>query len=61
MYLQPLKDLVHSISFQTFFAQPFKIVVDSRKFSMLLRHILLDEWPIFIQMNSYSKIWNTPY
>ena len=31
---------VHTISFQTFFIWAFKIVVDSRKFSMLLLYIL---------------------
>ena len=39
--------MAHSISFQTFFVQPFKIVVDSWKFSMLLLYILWDDWPIF--------------
>ena len=38
----------HSISFQTFFVQAFKIVVDSWKFTMLLLYILWDDWPIFI-------------
>ena len=43
-----LSDLyvVHSIGFQTFFVQAFKIVVDSSKFSMLLLYILWDDWPI---------------
>ena len=40
--------MVHSIGFQTFFVQAFKIVVDSWKFSMLLLYILWDDWPIFI-------------
>ena len=39
---------VHSISFQTFFVQAFKIVVDSWKFTMLLLYILWDDWPIFM-------------
>ena len=39
--------MVHSISFQTFFAQAFKIVVDSWKFTMLLLYILWDDWPSF--------------
>ena len=39
--------MVHSISFQTFFVQAFKIVVDSWKFTMLLLYILWDDWPIF--------------
>ena len=40
--------MVHSISFQPFFVQAFKIVVDSWKFSMLLLYILWDDWPIFM-------------
>ena len=36
------------ISFQNFFLQAFKIVVDSWKFSMLLLYILWDDWPIFM-------------
>ena len=39
--------MVHSISFQPFFVQAFKIVVDSWKFTMLLLYILWDDWPIF--------------
>ena len=38
--------MVHSITFQTFFVQAFKIVVNSWKFSMLLLYILWDDWPI---------------
>ena len=38
--------MVYSISFQTFFVQVFKIVVDSWKFSMLLLYILWDYWSI---------------
>ena len=53
-----------SISFQTFFfVQAFKIVVDSWKFTTLLLYILWDHWPILwfqLQMNSYSRKWNTP-
>ena len=37
-----------SISFQTFFVQAFKIIIDSWKFSMLLLYILWDDWPIFM-------------
>ena len=40
--------VVHSIGFQTFFVQAFKIVVDSWKFTMLLLYILWDDWPIFM-------------
>ena len=39
--------VVHSICFQAFFVQAFKIVGDSWKFSMLLLYILWDDWPIF--------------
>ena len=41
-------NVVTSISFQTFFALAFKIVVDSWKFSMLLLYILWDDWPILM-------------
>ena len=44
--------VVHSISFQTFFVQAFKIVVDSWKFTMLLLYILWDDWPIFMISHS---------
>ena len=40
--------VVHSISFQTFFVQAFKIVIDSWKFTILLLYILWDDWPIFM-------------
>ena len=40
--------VVYSISFQTFFVQSFKIVVDSWKSIILLQDILWDEWPIFM-------------
>ena len=38
--------------FQTIFVQAFKIVVDSRKFSMLLLYILWDDWPILMISDS---------
>ena len=38
--------MVPSISFQTFFVQAFKIVIDSWKFTMLLLYIVWDDWPI---------------
>ena len=38
---------MHSIGFQIFFVQVFKIVIDSWKFSTLLLYILWDDWPIF--------------
>ena len=38
----------HSIGFQPYFVQVFKVVVDSWKFSMLLLYILWDDWTIFI-------------
>ena len=43
---------MHSISFQTFFIQAFKIVVDTWKFTMLLLYILWDDWPIFMISHS---------
>ena len=45
----------HSISFQTFFVQAFKIVVDSWKFSILLLYILWDDRPIFIISDSNEQ------
>ena len=43
--------MVHSISFQTFFVQTFRIVVDSWKFSMLLL-----DWPIFMILDSNQQL-----
>ena len=40
--------MVPSISFQTIFAQAFKIVIDTWKFTMLLLYILCDDLPIFM-------------
>ena len=48
--------VVPSISFQTFFVQAFKIVVDSGKFSMLLLYILKDDWPIFMISDSNEHL-----
>ena len=48
--------VMHSISFQTFFVQAFKIVVDSWKFSMLLLYIVWDEWPIFMISRSNEQL-----
>ena len=48
--------MVHSISFQTFFVQAFKIVVDSWKFSMLLLYILWDDWPMFMISGSNEQL-----
>ena len=39
--------VVLSITFQTFFVQAFKIVVDTWKFCMSLLYLLWDDWPIF--------------
>ena len=47
---------MHSISFQTFFVQAFKIVVDSWTFSMLLLYILWDDWPIFMISGSNEQL-----
>ena len=49
-------ELVPSISFQTFFVQAFKIVVDSWKFTMLLLYILWDDWPIFMISASNQQL-----
>ena len=46
----------HSISFQTFFVQAFKIVVDSWKFTMLLLYILWDDWPTFMISGSNEQL-----
>ena len=48
--------VVHSIDFQTFFGQAFKIVVDSWKFSILLLYILWYDWPIFTIVNSNEQL-----
>ena len=48
--------VVLSISFQTFFVQAFKIVVDSWKFSMLLQYMLWDDWPIFMISGSNEHL-----
>ena len=47
---------VPSISFQTFFVQGFKIVIDSWKFTMLLLYILWDDWPIFMISGSNQQL-----
>ena len=39
---------MHTISFQIFFVRPFRIVVDSWKFSILLLYILWGDWSIFM-------------
>ena len=44
------------ISFQTFFIQAFKIVVDSWKFTMLLLYILWDDWPTFMISGSNKQL-----
>ena len=48
--------VVRSISFQNFFVQAFKIVVDSGKFIMLLLYILWDDWPIFMISGSNEQL-----
>ena len=48
--------MVHSISFQVFFVQAFKIVVDSWKFSILLLYTLWDNWPIFMISGSNEQL-----
>ena len=43
------------ISFQTFFVQAFKIVIDSWKSSMLLLYIIWDDWPLFMISGSNKQ------
>ena len=45
-----------SISFQAFFVQAFKIVVDSWKFTMLLLYILWNNWLIFMISRSNEQL-----
>ena len=47
---------MHTISFQTFFVQAFKTVVDSWKFTLLLLYILWDNWPIFMISASNEQL-----
>ena len=42
--------------FPDFFVQAFKIVVNSWKFSMLLLHIIWDDWPIFMISGSTEQL-----
>ena len=42
--------------FPDFFAQEFKIVVDSWKFTMLLLYILWDDWPNFMISGSNEQL-----
>ena len=42
--------------FPDFFAQAFKIVVDSSKFSMILLYILWDDWPILMISGSNKQL-----
>ena len=48
--------VVHSISFQTFFVQAFKFLVDSWKFTMLLLYILWDDWQFFMISGSNKQL-----
>ena len=48
--------VVHSISFQTFFVQAFKMVDDCWKFSIVLLYILWDDWPIFMISRSNTQL-----
>ena len=48
--------MVNSVSFQTFFVQVFRIVVNSSKFSMLLLYILWDDWPILMTSASNEQL-----
>ena len=42
--------------FPDFFVQEFKIVVDSWKFTMLLRYTFLGDWPIFMNSGSNEQL-----
>ena len=46
----------HTISFQTFFVEAFKIVVDSWKCTMLLLYILWDDRPMFMISGSKEQL-----
>ena len=48
--------VVPSISYETFFVQAFKIVVDSWKFTMLFLYILWDDRPIFMISGSNGQL-----
>ena len=48
--------MVTLISFQTFFVQAFKIVVDSWKFTILLLYILWNDRPIFMISGSNEQL-----
>ena len=48
--------VVHTISFQPFFVQTFRIVVHSWKFPMLLLYMLWDGWPIFMISGSNEQL-----
>ena len=56
IYIHTHTHTVPSISFQIFFVQAFKIVVDSWQFSMLLLYILWDDWPIFMISGSNQQL-----
>ena len=47
---------LYTISFQTFFARAFSIVVDSWKFTMLLLYMLWDGWSILMISGSNQQL-----
>ena len=49
-------DKVQTIIFQTFFVWAFKIVIDSRKFTMLLLYILWDDRQILMNSTSNQQL-----
>ena len=65
IYIHICVCVVHSVNFQTFLVQPFKIGVDSWKSTMLLLYILWDDWPIFMISGSNEQLQQqleyTPY
>ena len=56
LYLHTCIYVVPSISFQPFFVQAFRIVIDSWKFSMWLLYILWHDWPIFMISASNEQL-----
>ena len=54
--LTDVKNVVTSISFQPFFVQTFKIIIDSWKFSMILLYILCDYWVTFMISGSNQQL-----
>ena len=55
--LRPLENVCGAFNkFPDFFVRAFKFVIDSWKFSMLLLHILWEDWPIFMISGSNEQL-----